>query len=153
MAASTPHTIAVEYQQVTRREALCHEAITPGEILAINSDEELIPHGSSGGVLPGKLIALESPTADSATAAAVDVDYAANDKGYYAVGKPGEVFMLWLAAGETAVKGVTQLISNGAGALIAVTVDATTLANSIVGVAAQDLVAGGARARCLVQIS
>jgi hypothetical protein len=153
MAASTPHTIAVEYQQLTRREAQGHEAITPGELLAFNSDEELIPHGSAAGVLAGKLVALESPTADSSTTAAIDVDYAADDTVYYAVGKPGDKFLMWLKSAEVTVRGITQLVSDGAGALQAQVVDANTLSGAIVGVAAEDkTAAGGVRARVLVEI-
>ena len=61
---------------------------------------------------------------------------------------------MWLAAGETAVKGVTQLISDGAGALKAETVDGDTLANSVVGVPAEDVdnSGGGAAVRLAVRI-
>jgi hypothetical protein len=152
MASSTYHTIAVQYNELTRLEALAHEAITPGELLLINSDEELTPHSADAGVLPGKLICLESITPDTSTTASIDLDYAANDTAYYAQAKAGEVYYMWLKASETVVKGVTQLVSDGAGALKGATVDATTFENSVVGIAEQDLTAGIARTRCLVRI-
>ena len=39
MASSTYHTIALQGEFV-RREALAHEAITPGHLLEINTDED-----------------------------------------------------------------------------------------------------------------
>lgn len=153
MASSVYHTITVQANDdQIRKEALAHAAITPGELLDINTDEEVEAHAGAAGVLPNKLIALETQTPDATATAQVDIDYAAGDTVYYAVGRPGEVYYMWLAASQTVVKGITQLQSDGAGALTPVSVGATTLTNSIVGVAAQDLTAGVARARCLVEI-
>jgi len=50
---------------------------------------------------------------------------------------------MYLYDGETVVKGVTQLISQGDGTLKAETVDAATLAHAIVGVADEDKTASG----------
>lgn len=152
MASSTYHTIAIQGAAV-RLERETHEAITPGELLAIDADEELIPHGSADGVLPGVLVALESPTAAAGTTEAIDVDYAAGDSAYYAQGQPGDVYYMWLKAGETVVKGQTLVSSDGAGAVKAIVVGAGTLTKSIVGVAEQDLTAGVGRERCLIRIT
>lgn len=152
MASSTYHTIAIQGGAV-RLEALADAAITPGELLEINSDEEAAPHSSAAGVLPGKLIALEDPAAEASTTAAIDTDYDTGDTVYYAWGQSGDLFYMWLKAGETGVKGITQLISDGAGALQAKTVDANTLENSVVGISAEDKTAGGGvRVRHLVRI-
>jgi hypothetical protein len=142
MASTTSHTIALQGALV-RREALAHEAITPGQLLEINTDEEAAKHSAASGVVPGKLVALESPTAAAGTTEAIDVAYATGDTVYIAVGQPGDVYYMWLKAGESAVKGITQMASDGAGALIAKTVDANTLENSIVGIADEDKTAGG----------
>ena len=151
MASSTWHTIALQGEPV-RREALAHEAITPGQLLEINTDEEVAKHSGDAGVLPGKLFALESPTAAAGLTAAIDTNYAAGDTVYFGQFKPGDVVYGFLKNGETVVKGVTQLVSDGAGAVKAVTVDATTLVGAIVGVADQDLTASGAT-RCRIRIT
>ncbi len=152
MASSTFHTIAVQGAAV-RREAIAHEAITPGSLLTINTDEEVALHASAGGVLPGKLIALESPTAAAGTTEAIDVDYASGDVVYYAEGQPGDVYNMRLKIGESAVKGVTQFESSSvAGLLSAKTIDANVLVNAIVGVADEDVTGGAAVMRCRVRI-
>lgn len=153
MASSTYHSIVIQAQEVTRKEALAGEAsIKPGHLLEWSSGN-LVTHNSAGGVLPNKLIALESPTPNDESNASIDVAYANGDRLYYAVGKPGEVYYMWLAAGENASKG-SQLISDAAGGLTVATVDASTLANAIVGVAAEakDNSGGGAAVRIKVEI-
>lgn len=152
MASTSYHTIAIEGGAI-RLEALADAAITPGELLEINADEEAAPHSADSGVLPGKLIALEDPAAVAGTTAVIDVDYDTGDTVHYAWGQSGDLFYMWLKAGESAVKGVTQLVSDAAGALKAKTVDANTLENSVVGIAAEDKTAGGGvRVRVLVRI-
>ena len=153
MASSTYHSINISGDGIVRREALADAAITPGELLEINADEEAAPHSGSAGVLPGVLVALEDPTAAAGTTEAIDVDYDAGDTVYYAVGRPGEVYYMFLAASQTVVRGVTQLQSDGAGAVTPVTVDATTLEKSVVGIADEDLTAGVSRARLRVMIT
>lgn len=151
MASSTYHTIALQGGAV-RREALAHEIITPGHLLEINTDEEAAKHSGDGGVIPGKLIALESPTAAAGTTPVVDTTYAAGDTVYYAVGQPGDVYNMLLKNGETVVKGITQLVSAGDGTLKAVSIGETTVVETVVGVADQDLTASGA-SRCRVRIT
>jgi hypothetical protein len=151
MASSTWHTIALQGEPV-RREALAHEAITPGQLLEINSDEEVAKHSADSGVLPGKLFALESPTAAASTTAAIDTNYAAADVVYFGQFQPGDVVYGFLKNGETVVKGITQLVSDGAGAVKAVSVGTSTLEGSVVGVADQDLTASGAT-RCRIRIT
>lgn len=157
MASSVYHSIVIEAANalgdVTRREGLAAATITPGELLDWDSATTVNAHGVAGGVLVGKMVALESQTPDSETADAINVDYASGDTVYFAEGKPGDVFYMWLAAQETTVANVSQLISDGAGALTVETVDGATLANSIVGVATEVVAAGGARARVKVRIT
>lgn len=152
MASSTWHTIALQGEPV-RREALAHEAITPGQLLEINADEEAAKHSADSGVLPGKLFALESPTAAAGTSAAIDTNYSTGDTVYFGQFKPGDVVYGWLHASEVVVKGVTQLVSDGAGAVKAVTVAAGTLEGAVVGVADQDLTAGLSATRCRIRIT
>ena len=153
MAKSTYSTISIRGCEV-RDEALADEAITPGQLLRFDADEELEKHATAGGVLVNKLVALESPTAAPGTTDAIDTAYAIGEIVYYTIPRPGDLVYMWLKAGETAVKGISQLVSDGAGALQVATVDATTLANSIVGVAAEDKdnSGGGSAVRVLVEI-
>lgn len=156
---TTRHTIVCESADkfgVTRREAIADEAFTPGHLLRFDADEELEKHATADGVTVGKLVALETLTPDTntyPTTPAIDIPYTADDLAYYADGQPGDIFNMWLATGETGVKGITQLVSNGDGTLKAAVVAATTLANAIVGVAHQDVTGAGAALRCLVRIT
>lgn len=157
---TTEHTITIESADpngVVRLERLASGAVTPGDLLDITG-AAVRAHATAAGVLPGKLVALENQTPDThtyPTTAAIDIDYASGDTVYYAQGNPGDVFLMWLSAGEAATDGVTQLQSDGAGALAAVTVGATTLADSIVGVADEtvDNSGGGAAVRLRVRIT
>ena len=157
---TTDHQIVVVSADkfgVVRKEALADEALYPGMLARFDADEELEAHATANGVLVGKLVVLETltPNTDTyPTTAAIDIPYTIGDTCYYVEGQPGDVLNMFLANGETAVKGVSQLISNGDGSLKVETVDADTLANSIVGVAAADLAnATGSRARLRVTIT
>lgn len=146
---TTEHTIVIQAANlngVVRREALADEIFYPGHLLRFDSSEELEKHGTADGVLVGKLIALENPTPDTITyptTAAISIPYAADDTAYYAEGQPGDIFQMFLYSGQTVVKGVTQLISQGDGTLKAESVDGSTLAHAIVGVADEDKTASG----------
>ena len=158
---TTEHMIVVKSANlngVVRREALADEAITPGHLLSIDTDEEMQLHAASLGVLVGKLVALESQTPDTntyPTTAAIDIPYAADDLMYYAEGQPGDVFNMFLAVGYTAVMGISQLCSKGDGTLQVATIGTTTTyPNSIVGIADEDVdnSGGGAAVRLRVRI-
>jgi hypothetical protein len=151
MASSTPKTIALEGCAV-RKELLANAVIYPGELLEITSGK-VDQHSGNAGVLAGKLFALESPTAAAGTSTAIDTTYPSGDSVYYAECQPGDVVYGWGKAGETFVTGVTQCVSDGAGAVKAATVDANTLENSVVGIAAESkVVGGGARERLKIRI-
>ncbi len=143
MASSTWHTIALQGAAVRREGLAGASGIKPGHLLYVYTDEALRVHVVAAGVLPGKLIALESPTAAAGTTAAIDTAYASGDTVYYADGQPGDVYYMLLKSGETVVKGITQLVSAGDGTLQAATVDANTLEGAVVGVAEEDLTASG----------
>lgn len=153
MASSTPHTIALQSQGLFRKEAKAAGTITPGHLIQLDSNGEAVVHASAGAVLQNKLIALESQTPDDDDAWSIDVDYVDNERVYYAVGKPGEQYYMWLKAGENAARNA-QLESAGDGSLQVETVAATSLTNTIVGVAreAKDNSGGGAKVRILVEI-
>jgi hypothetical protein len=155
MAKAAPERIVISsgnLNGVVRREALSSAVVTPGELLDFSAGL-LIPHGGAAGVLGGKLVCLETQTPDNGTTPSMSVDYSAGDTVYYAEGVPGDVFYMWLSATDTTVAGTTQLVSDGAGALQPETVDATTLANSVVGVAEDSTTAGTTRVRIRVRIT
>ena len=157
MASTLNHGIVIQTADrdgdVTRRESLAAAAITPGELLQFDSATTVNAHSVVAGVLQGKIVALETQTPDDETNPTIDVDYDAADTVYYVEARPGDILNMWLAAGETTVMNPpSQLQSDAAGALAVVAVGAGTLANSIVGVADEALVAGVARARCRVRI-
>lgn len=154
MANTVYNTIAVEYKELSRLERIAGEAnIKPGHLLEIDASEQVLKHNVANGATPGKLITLETQTPDASTTAQIDIVYASGDIVYHTQGKQGEVFNMWLKAGESAVKGVTYLRSDGDGQLTALgTPDASTIAESIVGVAWQDVTGGVSALRCLVRI-
>lgn len=94
--------------QIEEREA--NEAITPGELLDVDADQEAIPHGTAGGnVQP--IVALENQRLEGD-----DHDYEAAEDVRVYTPQPGDVLKMWLADGETVEDG-DFLESDGAGAL------------------------------------
>lgn len=155
MASTTYKTITIQAEAQVRREAQASVALTPGELLEW-SGGKLIPHGTAGGMLKGgKLVCLETQHPDSDLSATIDVDYVADDTVYFTHAKPGDVYNMFLAAGESATAGVSVLQSDGAGALaVQATLDATLIEGSVVGVAENtvDNSGGGTRVRIRVRI-
>lgn len=147
---------ANEEGDVTRREALAAagSSITPGLLLERPAATTVQEHSTAGGVLEGKLVAIETQTPDSESALTIDVDYAVGDTVYYVEGKPGDIFYMWLAASQAAVMG-TMLVSNGDGMLKLSSPsppDATVVTNTIVGTPHVPVTTGGAAARIQVRI-
>jgi hypothetical protein len=100
-------------------EAPAASAITPGMVCEIVSDKTVQAHSSEGGRAE-RLIALE----DALQGNGVDTDYSADDVVTLAVGMPGEVFNLLVAAGEALDPG-DEVMSAGDGTLINTTSLAT----------------------------
>lgn len=154
MASTTYNSIIIE--QVNRggvkfKEALGGVAITPGELLAFNASNALIPHGTANGA-GLQMVAVESPTAVPSSSTAIDTDYASGDTVKYYVPQRGDVLYMWLADGENVDQG-DPLSSDGNGDLQEPTVDAALFEGAIKFYAAQDLdnSSGGARARIKVE--
>ena len=157
--SGTPNTILLEVNGVHRpidasSKTKAGAAITPGELLAFNASDLLIPHGTAAGGGVQKLFASENPFEEPSGTAAIDTDYAINDSVQLIRAQPGDLVYAWLADGENAAKG-NALVSDGAGALAVATLDATLVAGAIVGYADEDLnnSAGGARARLRVRVA
>lgn len=160
MASTTYHVIPIQTANqmgdVTRQEALAaaQTAITPGQLLEWASATTVQEHATGAGACIPKLIALRSQTPDDEDAFSIDVDYAAADRVYMAVAKPGDQYYMFLAIGENAAaNAILQSDGNGDLQVLAAVVDAT-LATSVVGrtVVAVNNAAGAAAARIIVEI-
>ena len=115
---TTEHTIIAEQGpgHTIRLENEGTDAIMPGHLLEVHTDEKWIKHAEAGA--PAFLIALETETPDTAqypTTAKIDIPYANGERVYGAQIKTGQVYNVWLADGENVVKGRSILISDGAG--------------------------------------
>lgn len=156
MASSTPHTIVREWPGQfgpALLEGIAAAAIGPGELLAFDGDGDLILNPISAGTAPvSRMVAVESPTADTSSAsAAIDQDYPSGDTVRYVIPQPGSRLYMYLATGENVSKG-DPLTSDGAGALEAITLAGTTsIDQAIVGYADEDVDATSARKRIHVR--
>jgi len=123
MARTTTHHQIIVRQGphgVARAERVCGEAITPGHLLEVDSSEHYIKHDGAEEFLPRKIVALETLTPDTITyptTAMIDIPYASGDTVYAGIVGPGDRAYMFLAAGYTAVEGVSQLCSAGDGTL------------------------------------
>lgn len=163
MASSTAHTILLtvndEHRPIFEHEA--NEAITPGELLAFDADDELIPHGTAGGNAQA-IFAVEDPYNGDTTAAAIDTDYATGEQVRVVYGQPGDVIYAFCPTGQTIAKG-DPLESDGVGGLrkhTPISADAggsgtyTFYAKAIVAFAAEDKTnSSGSRARIRVRVA
>ena len=110
-----PNTVILRGDTYTRREDMANEAITPGHLCNFAANDRLQKHAQSGEG-GGRIFALESDyTGDEVTTA-----YASGDRVPYADCAPGVVVWAHLASGQNVARGAV-LMSNGAGALTAIT--------------------------------
>lgn len=158
MASTAPKTIVLQVANqlgdVTRRESLAYYSdIVPGHLLNHRSATTVGVHNVADGFCEGKMVALETQHPDSETLKSIIQPYATGDTVYYAEGKPGDIFYMWLAAqNEAVMTPPSPLASNGDGTLKVVVVGAGTLEGAIVGVA-DEAIAAGALSRIRVRIT
>lgn len=112
---STRNTIRLAATCPFRKEALAAVAITPGMVIERTSSS-FKPHATDGENLKLKLVAEENDFEGKEITDA----YAIGDRVFARVYQPGDEFQGLLAAGESVAINA-ELISNGAGALRAVT--------------------------------
>ena len=156
MASSTPNTILLEVNDRNGdrpvHEYIADEALTPGELVRFDADDELEPHGTANGVAQ-KMFCVENPYADPGANAAIDTDYALGASARVIFAQSGDVVYAWGKASVTFAKG-DAVTSDGAGAVQKPTVDANLLSGAIVGFADEDKVVGaGGRARLRVRVA
>lgn len=153
MAASTPNTILISKNGAERPyfERPANGTVKPGELLEVTTAEDLDQHSSANGAaIPW--FAIENPYGDDNTAAAIDNNYADTETVRAIHAQPGDIVYAYIKASETLVFGRTLLASDGAGALQAITPDATTVTKAVVAVAWEDATVGGAAARYKVKV-
>lgn len=164
MASTAPNKILLTVNGERRPifEAEADEALTPGELVRFDTDDELEPHGTSGGTA-APMFVVENPYVEIASGENIDVDYALGDYARYIWAQPGDIIYAFLADGQSVAKGAA-LMSNGAGALTAfvaitqavneagtATYTITVPDKVIVAFADEDKAASGARARIKVR--
>lgn len=92
-------------------EAYAAAALTPGHLLATNSDGKVLKHATAGGKAE-RLFALE----DALQGRTINTAYAADELVGIVVAAPGDVVYAWLSEGEN-VTPASLLTSNGDGTL------------------------------------
>lgn len=150
MASTNPHTIMISNNSRggwVIHEAEADAALTPGELVEFNTDEELGPHDGANGAIQVPMIVVENPYADVQTVQAIDHDYAAGESAFYVVPQSGDIVYAFIKASETLVKGISFLASDGAGALQVIVPDGDTVVTTVLFVADEDATVGGARER------
>ncbi len=132
-----------------RKEAIAAIAITPGELLSLDSAGEVIPH-TDAGLTAQPRFAVENEV----VGADIDTVYAINDTVLFGVFPPGTEIYAWLLDGEVAVIG-SRLDSGDNGVLKLVDVSAATAdtaRNSIVAIALEAVSPSGADGRIKVEL-
>lgn len=152
MASSTSNTILISANGGERPvfELLANGVVKPGELLAIASGKFDQHAAANGAAAPW--FALENPYGDDPTAAAISNNYADGESVRAIHAQPGDIVYAYIKASESLVFGVTRLVSDGAGALQAETVDADTPDTAVVAIAWETVSVGGAAARYKVKV-
>lgn len=161
MASSTPHTIVLRSNNPDNMMERVHESpcqaavtITPGMLIGYGTTNTVKPHASAAGAAFGRKVALENPWSDHGSGAAIDHAYAAGETVRWIPGVAGDQFYMLLKAGQNVAK-EAPLASDGAGALQAITVDASAVTDAVVAYAAEavDNSGGGAAVRIRVDMA
>lgn len=109
MATKTQATRIQLKGEGVQEEGRAASAITPGQLISLDSDGELIPHAVAGGAASPSF-ALE----DALQGRTIEDNYAIGELVTYGIGRPGDVYLGWGAAGEDIANG-DKLSSNGDG--------------------------------------
>lgn len=153
MAASTSKTILLGVNGAERpifEKLVATAVVKPGDLLAVTAT--VTPLASAGAVNQ-RAFALENPYAPDPTAAAIDQTYAVGDSCRYVFAQAGDLVLANIAASQTVVVGSQLVATATAGRLGTTTVDASTLAGALVGIAEEAVTTGvGETARCKVRI-
>lgn len=106
-------------------EGVAAEAITPGQLVAMDANGEYVKHASAGSFAE-TVFAQE----DALQGKTIDDAYADGDRVFLLMAQPGDVVYAWLAAGEN-VTPADFLSSNGDGTLQKATITDVRLAKPL----------------------
>ena len=151
MAATTPKTILLEVNGGERPlyEALAATAtIKPGHIVKRSSATAITPIAAADQVNT-RMIAVEAPTADDVSAAAINQAYDSGDNVRFVFAAPGDLVYMWLSDGQTASIGSLLATSGTAGEL---SVESSNTDIRLVGIAETAASPSGAAGRIKVRI-
>lgn len=161
MASSTYHTITIQnfhHAQMEEAVAATSAAIKPGHLLAYNTTGQYKKHAVAAGLCAPILVALEDLTVEPSATAAIDTAYSDGATVYAARAKSGDVYYMFAAhsTGNNYQKGITKLVSNGAGLVKAYALSTGLVDGAFIGVPDENLdnsATGGATARLRVRIA
>jgi hypothetical protein len=150
MASANPNTVVLKADFPSYRTTIANGALTPGELINLDSAGHAIPHGGSA-LTALKRFAVE----DAQNGVAIGTAYADNDSIQYIHAKPGDEIYAFLKASSAAVVIGSYVDSAGDGSLEKVDTDAAsddTQRSSIVGQAIEAVTPGGSDTRCRIVV-
>jgi len=139
---TNPNTILLRgFPLRTEIRARTGEAIKPGMLMAYHTDGYAIKHAGDGLRVTPLVIALENPyfVPTSVNTETIETAYQDGELVYGALAQQGDEYYMLLATGNNVTAFVSPLVSNGDGTLKTATVDATTIAGSVIGVPLQSI--------------
>lgn len=154
MASSTPNIIFLEANGALSpaiHERAAASAVTPGDLLSLASTGKVAPLASAGAV-NARMFALENPYAPDPTKTALEQQWAQDDFVRFVFAQPGDKVYARLAASQTVSIGDVLIASATGGCLAKATVDASTLAGAIVGIAEEAVTTTGSVGRIRVRV-
>lgn len=133
MTDVTPHKVVLKSPFGRYDEGRAAGAITPGHLVKLNGDLQLIKQDAAGEQVE-RAFAIE----DALQGKTIDDAYASGDLVRYWLANPGDEVYAWLSDGENVSAG-DQLMSNGDGTLAALSNAGTAYTNAPVAVALEDV--------------
>jgi hypothetical protein len=157
MASTLPKVVLIspnseDGSRPIQKDGLAGESILPGQILKVHTDETILKHTTAAGVAHPVMLSVENPYSSDPTVSQLEAPYATGDNVRYIYPQSGDLVYAFVKAAAVLVKGITLLVSDGAGALQAQVVDATTLTGAVIARAEEDVTVGASATRQLVRI-
>ena len=108
-----PNVTILRGDNITYREDISAEALTPGHLVDFDSNDKLVKHATSGGYAARTFVVENDDIGNDN-----DDAYTSGDRVRYADCAPGTIVWAHLASGQNVARGA-YLMSNGAGFLTA----------------------------------
>lgn len=153
MSLSRPNVILAQVNGGDRpvNEKVAAATITPGDLLELTTAGLLTPVVTAGKP-NGRMFALEVLYQPLATVSAMAATWATGDWVRFVYAQSGDLVQCRLATSQTVVIGDVLIASATGGCLAKTTVDATTLAGAIIGIAEEAVTTTGSTGYILVRI-